>query len=27
VFDFDAIAEAKTYFDRNAHVGKIVLKM
>jgi NADPH2:quinone reductase len=27
VFAFDAIAEAKTYFDRNAHVGKVVLKM
>jgi len=27
VFDFDAIAEAKAYFDRNAHVGKVVLKM
>ena len=27
VFDFDAIAEAKAYFDRNAHVGKVVLRM
>jgi NADPH2:quinone reductase len=27
VFDFDAIGEAKAYFDRNAHVGKVVLKM
>jgi len=26
VFAFDAIAEAKTYFDRNAHVGKVVLR-
>lgn len=27
VFDFDAIAEAKAYFDRNAHVGKVVLRL
>ncbi len=27
VFEFDAVAEAKAYFDRNAHVGKIVLRM
>jgi len=27
VFDFKAIAEAKAYFDRNAHTGKVVLKM
>jgi NADPH2:quinone reductase len=27
VFDFDAIGEAKAYFDRNAHVGKVVLRM
>lgn len=27
VFEFDAIAEAKTYFDRNAHIGKVVLRM
>jgi NADPH2:quinone reductase len=27
VFDFDAIGEAKTYFDRNAHIGKVVLRM
>jgi NADPH2:quinone reductase len=27
VFAFDAIGEAKAYFDRNAHVGKVVLKM
>jgi NADPH:quinone reductase len=27
VFDFDAITEAKAYFDRNAHVGKVVLRM
>jgi len=27
VFDFDAIGEAKAYFDRNAHIGKVVLRM
>jgi len=27
VFDFDAIAEAKAYFDRNVHMGKVVLRM
>lgn len=27
VFEFDAIAEAKAYFDRNAHVGKVVLRL
>lgn len=27
VFEFGAIAEAKAYFDRNAHVGKVVLRM
>ncbi len=27
IFDFDAIGEAKTYFDRNAHIGKVVLRM
>ncbi|KPK07526.1 MAG: hypothetical protein AMJ64_06490 [Betaproteobacteria bacterium SG8_39] len=27
VFAFDAIADAKAYFDRNAHVGKVVLTM
>jgi NADPH2:quinone reductase len=27
VFDFDAIAEAQAYFDRNAHAGKVVLRL
>lgn len=27
VFDFDAALEAKAYFDRNQHIGKVVLKM
>ncbi|HSH08244.1 MAG TPA: zinc-binding dehydrogenase, partial [Burkholderiales bacterium] len=27
VFAFDALAEAKAYFDRNAHVGKVVLRL
>jgi len=26
VFEFDAIGEAKAYFDRNAHIGKVVLR-
>ena len=26
VFDFDAIGEAKATFDRNAHIGKVVLR-
>ncbi len=27
VFSFDAMPEAKAYFDRNAHVGKVVVRL